>query len=277
MCSKLNGDKCVNNLVPGVKKSILLVFILAFLHQSTRFVDRSYSPVRFERQGSMKYACRFETASWVHKLVSEDWYFISYYGFRIIFVHAGPCTVLVVLNLLLFKALRKAQKNRQALFKDNRKSNELRKSRDSYATTLMLIVIVTVFLATEIPLAVCTVLHVAQNALNIVIANYDTLNLTVLFSNFVILLSYPVNFAIYCGMSTQFRQTFNSIFCKGRFEQTATATTVVEGCESPETRRITTTTTANTTTATTTTTTTTGPGRTSVINGPKACSIETNL
>ena len=220
--------------------------------------------MRFELEGSMKYACRFDTASWVHQLVSEDIYFISYYGFRIIFVHAGPCTVLVVLNLLLFRALRKAQKNRQALFKDNRKSNELRKARDSYGTTLMLIVIVTVFLATEIPLAVCTVLHVAQNALNIAIANYDTLNLTVLFSNFVILLSYPVNFAIYCGMSTQFRQTFNSIFCKGRFEPTVTATTVAEGCDSPETRRI-------------TTNAGVGPTRASVINGPKACSIETNL
>lgn len=75
--------------------------------------------------------------------------------------------------------------------------------------------VVSVFLATETPLAVCTVLHVAQNALDVVIADYETLNSTILFTNFFIMLSYPVNFAIYCGMSRQFRETFKDLFLMG--------------------------------------------------------------
>lgn len=98
---------------------------------------------------------------------------------------------------------------------------ECRRQRDNQCTTLMLVVIVSVFLLTEIPLAITTLLHVTQNILDITFANYKTLNSTILFTNFFIMLSYPVNFAIYCGMSRQFRETFkalilNRILCRGK-------------------------------------------------------------
>lgn len=96
---------------------------------------------------------------------------------------------------------------------------ECKRQRDNQCTTLMLIVVVSVFLCTEIPLAITTLLHVTQNILEIYIANYKTLNSTILFTNFFIMLSYPVNFAIYCGMSRAFRETFktlilNRILCR---------------------------------------------------------------
>ncbi|RWS15076.1 sex peptide receptor-like protein [Dinothrombium tinctorium] len=200
--------------VPRVIRAMFFVFILAFLHQSTRFFDRSFSPVQFEWKNSSHWGCAYSTASWVNSVFTETVYFTCYYGFRIIFVHIGPCAALVVLNVLLFKALKAAQKKRDKLFKENRKS-ECKKLRDSNCTTLMLIVVVTVFLATEIPLAVTTVLHVAQNVLDLLIADYKTLNSTILFTNFFIMLSYPVNFAIYCGMSRQFRETFKELFLFG--------------------------------------------------------------
>jgi hypothetical protein len=101
---------------------------------------------------------------------------------------------------------------------------DCRRQRDSNCTTLMLIVVVSVFLATEIPLAITTLLHVAQNALDIHIADYQTLNSTILFTNFFIMFSYPVNFAIYCGMSRQFRQTFKQLFFRRTAELMTTAT-----------------------------------------------------
>ncbi|KAI1287273.1 Sex peptide receptor [Halotydeus destructor] len=200
--------------LPRVMRAVVVVIILAFLHQLARFFDREFAPVQFEYEGVPRWGCQFFTAAWVARMVSENIYFTCYYGFRILFVHIGPCAALVVLNLLLFSALREAQRKRDKLFKENRKS-ECRKLRDSNCTTLMLIVIVSVFLATEIPLAICTLLHVAQNALNIVIADYEILNSTILFTNFFIMLTYPVNFAIYCGMSRQFRETFKDLFLLG--------------------------------------------------------------
>ena len=200
--------------VPRVVKSIVMVFVLVFLHQATRFVDRSFLPIRVEYRNETHWGCRYRSADWVGQIVNENLYFMSYYCFRILFVHVIPCSALVILNLLLFRALHQAQKTRDRLFKENRKS-ECRKLRDSNCTTLMLIVVVTVFLATETPSSIVTLVHVTQNFLNTHIVDYGALNLTLLFTNFFIMLTYPVNFAIYCGMSLMFRETFKNLFCRG--------------------------------------------------------------
>lgn len=47
------------------------------------------------------------------------------------------------------------------------------------------------------------------------ILDYSVANLLVLFTNFFIIVSYPINFAIYCGMSRQFRETFKELFIRG--------------------------------------------------------------
>lgn len=119
---------------------------------------------------------------------------------------------LVALNVLLFKAMKQAQDKRKKLFCENRKK-ESKKLRDANCTTLMLIVVVTVFLIVEIPLAVITALHIISSLL-IEFLNYDVANLFILFANFFLIVSYPINFAIYCGMSRQFRETFKELFIK---------------------------------------------------------------
>lgn len=75
----------------------------------------------------------------------------------------------------------------------------------------MLIVVVTVFLLVEIPLAVITALHIIS-AVIVEILDYRIANLCILLANFSLMVSYPINFAIYCGMSRQFRETFKEIF-----------------------------------------------------------------
>ena len=160
----------------------------------------------------------------------------SLINFTFFFLLTGPCVALIILNDLLFRALREAQRKREKLFNKNqhhisssstqdqsshqnqnlnqqRKSLSLesKKQRDSNSTTIMLIVVVSVFLLVEIPLAIATSLHV-MSALELINVNYDYLNMCILFTNFFIVLSYPLNFAIYCGMSKQFRETFTQLF-----------------------------------------------------------------
>lgn len=171
-----------------------------------------------------------------------DTYYVIYFSFRVIFVHLVPCIALVVLNVLLFRALRQAQLKRQNLFKENKKS-ECRKLRDSNCTTLMLIVVVTVFLIVEIPLAVVTILHIISSSSISEILDYDIANILIVFSNFFIILSYPINFAIYCGMSRQFRETFKELFIRG----------VIPGKKNG------------------------GSSRYSLVNGPRTCTNETVL
>ncbi|GAB6027467.1 hypothetical protein CHUAL_001723 [Chamberlinius hualienensis] len=216
--------------IPRVKRGIFYIYICASLHQSTRFVDRVYTdemplPSDFNITDNATLAeflnytnasismCHEKLAPWV-ELVTDNVYFNIYFWFRIIFVHVTPCTMLVVLNVLLFRAMREAQKKRERLFKENRKS-ECKKLRDSNCTTLMLIVVVSVFLVVEIPLAVVTLLHTISSTFKSHLLDYYAANVLILFTNFFIMLSYPINFAIYCGMSRQFRETFKELFIGG--------------------------------------------------------------
>ena len=227
--------------MPRVLKCVGLIAFLATLHQSTRFVDRVYYPMEIPWEGEDSVTvCKPAWAPWVG-LVGLDLYFTFYFCFRVVFVHAVPCVSLVVLNVLLFRAMREAQLKREKLFKENRK-NECKRLRDSNCTTLMLIVVVTVFLLVEIPLAVVTVLHIISSSVTEIL-DYSIANALILFTNFFIIVSYPINFAIYCGMSRQFRETFKELFVRG--------TVVVR--------------------------TNGGSSRYSLVNGPRTCTNETVL
>lgn len=155
-------------------------------------------------------------AKWISDTITEDVYFTYYYLFRVIFVHLLPCACLVALNICLFKAMKQAQEKREKLFRENRKK-ECKKLRDANCTTLMLIVIVSAFLIVEIPLAVITALHIISSLL-FEFLDYEIANMFILFANFFLVVSYPINFAIYCGMSRQFRETFKEIFVRGTYK-----------------------------------------------------------
>lgn len=192
--------------MPRVLKGIGIIFGMAIFHQSTRFFDYYYTSIVFRWEGDLHDVCVFHYAEWMMRYITPNFYFNYYFWFRVIFVHMGPCIALIVLNALLFKAMKAAQKKRLALFKDNKKTNESRKMRDANSTTVMLIVVVTVFLFVEVPLAIITVLHLVHNTvIELSFIESDSVPVLILFSNFFITLSFPINFAIYGCMSKMFR------------------------------------------------------------------------
>ena len=65
---------------------------------------------------------------------------------------------------------------------------------------MMLIVVIAVFLSVEIPLMVITALHTISSSSS-EFMDYNLTKNIVLVINLCIYLSYPLNFAIYCGMS----------------------------------------------------------------------------
>ncbi len=156
--------------------------------------------------------------------------------FRVLFVHLIPCVSLVFLNILLFRAMRQADKKREKLLNSNKKANsgkgesrESRKIRDSNTTTLMLIIVISVkippswgkmrlyltvfqvFLAVELPMGIVVILHTLSSTIDDFL-DYSVAKLVILICNLCICLSYPLNFGIYCGMSRQFRETFKELF-----------------------------------------------------------------
>ena len=86
--------------------------------------------------------------------------------FRVLFVQLVPCISLVILNILLFSAMQRAEKRRQKLLANRQQreagggqGRENRRQRDANSTTMMLIVVIAVFLSVEVPLMVMTILH----------------------------------------------------------------------------------------------------------------------
>lgn len=94
--------------------------------------------------------------------------------------------------------------------------------RDSNRTTLMLIVVVSVFLLVEVPSAIVTTLHVVGTTFGIIGNSPDWklfISYTKLYGNFLIMVSHSFNFYIYCSMSNMFRQTFWNLLTPNRTER----------------------------------------------------------
>ena len=93
--------------VPKVNRAILTLFIASISVQISRFFDAGYENVWCQTDDTnanqIVPACAYRLASWISE---PDLYFMAYYGFRILFVNLAPCIALVILNVLLFLALK---------------------------------------------------------------------------------------------------------------------------------------------------------------------------
>ena len=147
--------------------------------------------------------------------------------------HLVPCTVLVVLNAALAKTMSVARRRRSQLLTrrgggggGSVHDRECRRLGDSIATTLMLVAVVGVLLLVEVPLAVFLILLIIENTWHRTLMADGVAATAALFINLTIVLSYPVNFFIYCGMSRQFRTTFAAMFsCSGQTQAGGLVTT----------------------------------------------------
>ncbi len=198
--------------INNVLKVVVGMYIMAVLTHICRFLEIDYTPVIVHsvlRPSQTFVACAIPYVRFVE--IHANIYFNLYFWFRVIFIHFVPCTSLVVLNALLIHAMRSAQARRKQLLMQNRKS-ESKKLKDSNCTTLMLIAVVGVFLLVELPSGIFFIMFIIENTLEVKLMVDGTQGIASLFINLFILLSYPFNFFIYCGMSRQFRETFKRLF-----------------------------------------------------------------
>ena len=87
------------------------------------------------------------------------------------------------------------------------------KRRDSFRITVMSVIVISIFLVTEIPLMVITTLH-ALSTNDKPLLDYQIANQIVLFINTFMCLSCPLNLIVYCSMSKVFRKTFTLVISR---------------------------------------------------------------
>lgn len=102
--------------VPRVKRAIIIILLIAFLHQFTRLFDNTFVPVYLQTDFGYQLACKNEIANWVQQ-IDIAFYYTTYFTFRILFVLVIPCVALITLNCLLFGALRRAENKRTELLR----------------------------------------------------------------------------------------------------------------------------------------------------------------
>lgn len=130
------------------------------------------------------------------------------YWIQAVFVKLIPCVMLTILTVLLIVAMHRAYKKRMALKRRGKKA-ESDKHNEHNRTTLMLFTVVVLFLITEFPQGVLTLMSSLNKEYHSEI--YENLGNLL---DMMALLNNSINFVLYCTMSKQFRHTFIGIFCK---------------------------------------------------------------
>lgn len=201
--------------IPNIVKVILGIYLFAIASQLCRFAEYEYFPVDVPSRdvgssGRLRRACYYDFTPLIHR--HQNLYFNLYYWFRVVFIHFVPCTSLVILNSALILTMRSAQRRRGALLQTPASGYDCARVLENNSTTLMLVTVVGVSLLVELPLAFLFIVIIAENTFDVEILADQTSYSASLFLNMFILISYPFNFFIYCGMSQQFRRTFRSLF-----------------------------------------------------------------
>lgn len=118
-----------------------------------------------------------------------------------------PCFLLTVLTILLVVAMHRAYKRRMALKNQGRREESDRHGEHN-RTTVMLLAVVVLFLLTELPQGILTIMSLIEERFytDVYQPLGDILDIMALCNN-------AINFVLYCTMSRQFRDTFVAIFC----------------------------------------------------------------
>lgn len=168
-------------------KIIAFVFVMSVAIHVCRFAEYSYVPVSYKQnlyKNEKSFHANNSTIATLSNSTSQDrlacyripwsfyerhktiYFYIYYLIFRAVFIHILPCVLLVIMNYILIREMRKARDRRMKLLKTKLHGTS-NNTCEGQASTLMLVVVVGCFLLVELPLAVLFILLIASDYLKI--------------------------------------------------------------------------------------------------------------
>ncbi|KAI6201764.1 G-PROTEIN-RECEP-F1-2 domain-containing protein [Aphelenchoides besseyi] len=193
---------------------ITLVSVLCGLPKVVDFYYDVYDGWAYVEPGGWQHVQRCISGfTFIVSAVGSNTFFNVYFLTRVFGFIVIPSFLLTILNALLIRGIRKAQKRKELLLREKR-AREAQRQIDSNSTSIMLVAVVSIFLLVNLPQAIFMGLLCISSTLGVQSEFFQSkLPATfMLISN--MLATYPINFCLYCFCSSSFRDTFRSIFCR---------------------------------------------------------------
>ncbi|OWF42390.1 sex peptide receptor-like [Mizuhopecten yessoensis] len=181
--------------------SVIIICIPNFMMNTMTTIHRNVTDAQGKMYTEIIYHSSVRTTG-EFSVVSD----INFY-IQALLVKLVPCVTLTIFTVLLIYAMHKAYKKRIAL-KSQGKKEDADRHHEHNRTTGMLLAVVVLFLITELPQGMLTLLIIFIPSIQHSVYNPlgDILDIVALCNN-------AINFVLYCSMSTLFRDTFVRIFC----------------------------------------------------------------
>ncbi|ETN87297.1 7 transmembrane receptor [Necator americanus] len=217
---------------------ICIAAVFMYIPDVLAFENESLDVMDYRKNVTRRMCYRRQT--WLLRAIGLDVFYNLTFCAQTVFVHLIPCAMLVVFTWKLIRAIQLAdkrhasllsksarrrfsepppstdslthEKNFPKLLKTQESVTEPKRAQGLKQNTRMLIVVIVLFLVTEIPAALIFIIHVLSVSLKSYVINYQLLNVLLIVRNVLIVISYPFRFAIYCGMSQQFRDVVRQMF-----------------------------------------------------------------
>lgn len=198
---------------------IILLTLLAFLLNLPQALKLVFKPIKFYYQGELTWGCRALQAKWFKDLIGE---YVALYddiftAVIVLFVDGGPAIALITLSALLIRQLHKQRIKGHKLMEQARTASKRRLERyrqqEYESSARVMIFVLLAFLAVKIPFATTYTLMIIQSRFEIhIVENLVDFQKAISITDLVFVLSYPINFTIFCCCSKKFRHKCIQLF-----------------------------------------------------------------
>ncbi|XP_052072839.1 probable G-protein coupled receptor AH9.1 [Mytilus californianus] len=185
--------------------SIVGCILIAVIFEVSEFILYTFDRVDIFRSNETISGCKIS----IGRLETDEVrkYQISHFIVRVAIFELIPCVILIILDIIMLRKVHQAQTWRKSSSSNLQKSRRRNSSVTSTSTRLTILTLwfVGVFLIVEIPVVIILSIYAAGMLLSKTIVPLNELYTASVFSNFLVMLSFPLNFFIYFCCSKAFR------------------------------------------------------------------------
>lgn len=185
--------------MPRTLRVIVAAFFCSLICNIPNYLN--FTIVQFEYKGETLYRVDLSRLALAHGEILKN---ITFWIYSVI-LKLLPCAALTGLSVAIIKELLRTARRRAKLMNSSGRANDAEKVADR--VTKMLLVILVLFLASEVPQGILSLLTVILGSE--FFPCYRNLGETM---DMLVLLNSAINFLLYCAMSKQFRDTFSELF-----------------------------------------------------------------